>query len=109
MRVLAWAVAAGLVLGAALGWWSLQRERLATDPAAVPAAAGAGTEAAAGAGAARPAPPLYRWRDEAGTLHITDQPPADRPYEVVKLRDDQNVVSLRGPAPEPEPGAAPAD
>lgn len=107
MRVLAWAVAAGLALGAVLGWWSLQRERSAADPAV-----GSGTEAPAEAPAdaeTRPGPPLYRWRDEAGTLHITDQPPADRPYEVVKLRDDQNVVSLRGPAPEPEPGTVPAD
>jgi hypothetical protein len=102
MRVLVWAIAAGLALGAAIGWWSLQRDRdrSSADPDGAP-------EAARTAGADAPAPRLYRWRDDAGTLHITDRPPAGRPYEEVKIRDDQNVVSLQGPAPEPE--AAPAD
>lgn len=106
MRLLAWAIAAGLVLGAGLGWWSMQRDR--TTTAAPGITAPASTAPAADAPAA-PGPTLYRWRDDAGTLHITDQPPEGRPYEVVNLRDDQNVVSMSGPAPEPEPEAAPAD
>lgn len=98
---LAWAVVAGLALGAGIGWWSLGRDRAPGAPAPTPPAASD----------TRPAPTLYRWRDAAGTLHITDQPPKDRPYEVVRIRDDQNVVPLSGPAPEPEPEpeAAPAD
>ena len=27
-------------------------------------------------------PVLYRWRDEAGVLHVADQPPAGRDYEI---------------------------
>jgi hypothetical protein len=106
MRVLVWAIAAGLALGAAIGWWSLQRDR---DRGPVdPAGTTTGVAGTAGnPGADAPPPRLYRWRDDAGTLHITDRPPAGRPYEEVKIRADQNVVSLQGPAPEPE--AAPAD
>jgi hypothetical protein len=104
MRLLVWAIVAGLVLGAGIGWWSLQRERTGGLPGA---AAPAASAPAAGAPAASPT--LYRWRDDAGTLHITDQPPEGRPYEVVRIRDDQNVVPMGGSAPEPEPEAAPAD
>ena len=25
-------------------------------------------------------PAVYRWRDEAGQVHLTDTPPPDRPY-----------------------------
>ena len=100
---LAWAIVAGLAVGAAIGGWSMWRERAAERPHATAGAPPAGS------GPTAPGPTLYRWRDDAGTLHITDQPPAGRPYEVVKLRDDQNVVSMSGPAPEPEPEAAPAD
>lgn len=39
--------------------------------------------------------PLYRWRDAQGRLQISDQPPKDRPYEVVRYRPDANVL----PAP----------
>ncbi|TNJ33810.1 DUF4124 domain-containing protein [Arenimonas terrae] len=101
---LAWAIVAGLAVGAAIGGWSMWRDRAAGPPGAT----GTRTPPAA-ADPAAPAPTLYRWRDDAGTLHITDRPPAGRPYEVVTLRDDQNVVSMSGPAPEPEPEAAPAD
>lgn len=106
MRVLVWAIAAGLALGALIGWWSLQRDRAAAAPAAAVPAAAADTKTNA---APIPGPTLYRWRDDAGTLHITDQAPPGRPYEVVKLRDDQNVVSMSGPAPEPESEAPLAD
>ena len=104
MRALVWAIAAGLVLGAGIGWWSLQRDRpgAAADRAGAPAT---DPGAAAGTGAETSGPRLYRWRDDAGTLHITDRPPEDRPYEEVKIRADQNVVSLQDPPPE----AAPAD
>ena len=37
-------------------------------------------------------PPLYKWRDDKGRLHITDQPPADRPYEAVRYDPNTNVV-----------------
>ena len=37
-------------------------------------------------------PPLYKWRDAQGRLHVTDQPPADRPYETVRYDPNTNVV-----------------
>ena len=43
-------------------------------------------------GAHGDAPPLYKWRDEKGRLHVTDKPPVDRPYETVRYDPDTNVV-----------------
>jgi hypothetical protein len=43
-------------------------------------------------------PPLYRWRDAQGRVHVTDRPPEDdRPYETLRYHPDTNVVpSLDG-------------
>ena len=41
-------------------------------------------------------PPLYKWRDAAGAWHVTDAPPADRPYETVVVDPDVNVVPAYG-------------
>jgi len=38
------------------------------------------------------APKVYRWRDAAGVLHITDTPPTDRSFEEVRIDPDTNVV-----------------
>lgn len=38
------------------------------------------------------APPVYRWRDAAGVLQLTDTPPTDRPYETVRIDPDTNIV-----------------
>jgi len=38
------------------------------------------------------APKVYRWKDEAGRTQLTDQPPAGRPYETVRIDPDTNVV-----------------
>ena len=36
---------------------------------------------------------LYRWRDQEGTLHITDKPPEGGiAYETVRYRHDTNIV-----------------
>lgn len=35
---------------------------------------------------------LYHWRDDDGTLQITDHPPGDRDYEEVFYPGDANVV-----------------
>lgn len=40
----------------------------------------------------------YRWRDANGTLHFSQQPPVDRPYEFV--RDDGARYLGQRPAPE---------
>ena len=37
-------------------------------------------------------PPLYKWKDAAGTWQITDRPPPDRPYEEVVVDPATNVV-----------------
>ena len=44
-------------------------------------------------------PKLYRWRDGNGVLQLTDQPPKGRKYEVVKMRDDVNVIPMSEPEP----------
>ena len=67
MRVLL-AIALGAIVAAIATWW------FARDPA--PA-----TEALQSPDTAAPA--LYRWRDAAGVLQITDRPPEGRPYEIV--------------------------
>lgn len=44
------------------------------------------------------APPVYRWRDDAGTTQLTDTPPPDgRPYEVVRIRADTNLLPSTAP------------
>jgi hypothetical protein len=47
----------------------------------------------------RAAPLLYKWRDAKGGLHVTDQPPADRPYEKVRYDPNVNVVPSVVPPP----------
>jgi hypothetical protein len=37
-------------------------------------------------------PMLYRWKDAKGALHVTDVPPADRPYETLHYDPNTNVV-----------------
>lgn len=83
---LSWAIVAGLAIGGGLGWWWLKQDRATAAPAPVQAAAPTAAESAG--------PRLYRWRDAAGTLQVSDVPPADRPYEEVKIRSDQNIVPL---------------
>jgi len=41
-------------------------------------------------------PPLYKWRDARGHLHVTDVPPTDRPYETVRYNPNTNVVPAYG-------------
>ena len=72
---LTWAIVAGLLLGVGVAWW-LSREapekRQAREQRAQRAAAAPARDAR---------PSLYRWRDDAGVLQITDKPPANRRYE----------------------------
>lgn len=38
------------------------------------------------------APAVYRWKDDHGRTQLTDTPPADRPYETVRIDPATNVV-----------------
>ena len=69
---LGWAIAAGTVLGAGLAWWAAQDDHAGRSAARA-------RQAQARAETAEPS--LYRWRDDAGQLHVGDTPPKDRPYE----------------------------
>lgn len=45
------------------------------------------------------APPVYRWRDDAGVTQLTDTPPPDgRDYEIVRIRADTNLLPSKSPA-----------
>lgn len=85
---LAWAVAAGLLLGIGTAWW------LARDPGKSEAKQARAQQAAAEqARDARPS--LYRWRDDAGVLQITDKPPKGRPFERID-RDPKRGIQVKG-------------
>ncbi|MDR1075099.1 MAG: DUF4124 domain-containing protein [Xanthomonadaceae bacterium] len=85
------AIAIGAVIGIALVWWG--REPAPAQREAREREAAAYAEAAM--------QPLYRWRDDAGTLQITEQPPKGRPYERI-ARDPVEVIQIRGNA-SPQP------
>jgi hypothetical protein len=76
-----WAIAAGIALGAGLAWWA------ARDTPAETARAQARAEAADS--------PLYRWRDAAGQLQITERPPKGRPYERLQ-RQPRDGIEVHG-------------
>lgn len=86
----AWlAIVAGVAVGGGLAWW-LARE--STDRTAHKQDR-ARRAAAAQAHDARPS--LYRWRDDAGVLHITEQAPKGRPYERIE-REAATGISVKG-------------
>lgn len=93
---LAWAIVGGVVLGAGLAWW------LARDTPAEAQRKHLRAAAARRADAHDARPVLYRWRDAAGTLQVTSQPPqgadAGRHYERIDLqpRDGIEVRGERG-------------
>lgn len=82
---LGWAIVAGIVLGAGLAWWAAQ------DEAAQPRKARAGAQARADAAD----PPLYRWGDASGQLHVGERPPKGRPYERIQ-REPQAGIEVHG-------------
>lgn len=86
---LAWAIVAGLALGIGAAWW------LSREPAAKTEAKQRRAEHAAAELARDARPSLYRWRDAAGTLQITDKPPKDRPFERID-RDPDRAIEVKG-------------
>jgi hypothetical protein len=88
---LGWAIACGVLGGAALAWWLTPAEtRLNPFSTSSRPTAGAAARAEAGQ-----APALYRWRDAQGVLHVAQQPPTDgQAYERVEIPQDRNIVPL---------------
>ena len=84
-----WAIAAGIALGGGLAWY-LSRE--APESAA---AKQRRAQHAASAQARDARPSIYRWRNDAGVLQITDKPPKDRKYERID-REAPAAITVRG-------------
>lgn len=83
-------VLAAVALAAAAWWWftvEMPRRAQVRDAAAEAAAI-----------QARRANTLYRWRDQAGTLHVTDTPPKDRRYERIS-RTPKEGIAVDGSKP----------
>lgn len=85
----AWAIAAGLVLGAGAAWW-LSREAPQDIRAKQQRAERAAAEEARDA-----RPSLYRWRDDAGVLQITDKPPKGRAFERID-KEAGRAIEVQG-------------
>ena len=84
----AW-LAVGLAAVAAAAWWATRdspEQARAKQQRAEQAAAEMAEDAR---------PVLYRWRDEAGVLHVSDQPPAGRAYEKVD-REAPPAIEIHG-------------
>ncbi|KRA46655.1 DUF4124 domain-containing protein [Pseudoxanthomonas sp. Root630] len=83
----AWlAIAAGLLIGAGVAWWFSRDEAGHGDQR---------REARQKAAAVDTRPSLYRWRDDAGVLQVTEQPPKGRHYERID-RDTPAGVRVSG-------------
>ena len=89
MRPVWAAIIIGLALGGGLAWW-LSREPPAKTEAKQRRAEHAAAELARDA-----RPSLYRWRDAAGVLQITDKPPRDRPFERIDRAPDR-AIEVKG-------------
>lgn len=89
----AWAIA-GILAAAALAWW-LAREQ-PPAPGAAEHTRAADAEAAPAA-SPPPGPALYRWRDDAGIVQITDVPPQGREYTIVDVAalERRNIIDQR--------------
>ena len=86
---LAWAIAAGLLLGIGVAWW------LSRQPPEQARAREQRAQRAAAAQARDARPSLYRWRDESGVLQITDKPPKNRRYERID-REPGRGIEVKG-------------
>ncbi|MFN3703312.1 DUF4124 domain-containing protein [Thermomonas sp.] len=73
---------------AAAAWWWLTVEMPRREQAHKAAAEAAAIQA-------RRADTLYRWRDDAGNLHVTDQPPKGRRYERIP-RTPRDGIAVDG-------------
>jgi len=90
---LAWAIALGVAVAAVLAWWLGREQAAETMPGAAPT-----TSPSVAPEASRRV--LYRWRDDAGVVQVTDTPPSGRKYETVDVDalDRRNKFDAK-PAP----------
>jgi len=82
-----WTIVAGLAIGGGVAWW------MSRDTPEQAAAKQHRVERAAAERAEAARPVLYRWRDAAGTLHISSTPP--------RGKDARHVEKIDA---EPKPG-----
>ena len=76
-----------IVLGVAAWWWyTTEMPRRAHERAVAAEAAARQAEEASS---------LYRWRDDAGNLQITQDPPSDRKYERIS-REPKDGIEVSG-------------
>ena len=86
MRMLAMLVLAVATAAAAWWWFTSEMPRRERERAAAAEAAAIQAERANS---------LYRWRDDAGNLQITDEPPKGRRYERIS-RTPQDRIRVDG-------------
>ena len=77
---LGWAIVAGAAIGAGAAWW------VSREPPQAEQARRQRAEHAAASMAHDAVPSLYRWRDAAGVVQVTDQPPKGRKYQRIPKR-----------------------
>lgn len=86
MRMLAMLALAVATAAAAWWWFTAEMPRRERERAIAAEAAARNAERADS---------LYRWRDDAGTLHISDEPPKGRRYERIS-RSPQDGIRVDG-------------
>jgi hypothetical protein len=82
---LGWALLLGSLAGIAVAWW------LSREPPAQAEERQARAERAAAADFEDSRPVLYRWRDDAGALHVTDTAPKGREYERIPIQPEAGI------------------
>ena len=82
MRMLAMVVFAVVTAAAAWWWFTTEMPRRERERAIAAEAAARNAERADA---------LYRWRDDAGNLQVTDEPPKGRRYERISRIPDDGI------------------
>ena len=82
---LGWALLLGVLGGVAIAWW------LARNTPAEARAKQARAEHATAAAAQAARPVLYRWRDDGGTVHVTQAPPKGRRFERIAIQPQAGI------------------
>jgi uncharacterized protein DUF4124 len=82
---LGWALLLGMIGGIAVAWW------LSRDTPAQAVEKQRRAEHATAAGVEDSRPVLYRWRDDAGTLHVTATAPKGRKSERMPIRQEPGI------------------